>query len=115
MLGDEFIEINRKMGYEELHKSNADDILAENQPTKFVLEVTKGRTITKKYNRQNVSVHFLIRIFYFPDGHIRIWSELDKSKPLATAFDENPLDVKFVSFAIYEPAHMEFFYNCQDL
>lgn len=45
MLGDEFIEINRKMGYEELYKSNADDILAEKQPTKFVLEVTKGSTL----------------------------------------------------------------------
>lgn len=46
VLGDEFIEINRKMGYEELHKSNADDIVAENQPTKFVLEVTNGNSLT---------------------------------------------------------------------
>lgn len=42
VLGDEFIEISRKRGYETLLQIRADDILAEDQPTKFVLEVTTG-------------------------------------------------------------------------
>lgn len=46
VLGDEFVEISRKRGYDTLLQIPADDFLAENQPTKFVLEVTTGKINT---------------------------------------------------------------------
>lgn len=50
----------------------------------------------------------------FSDGTIRVFSELDKGTPIAEVRDpQTPMRVKYLSFAIYEPAKAEFFYNCQ--
>lgn len=43
MLGNEKVEINRKKGYDNLAEMEIDDAITEEQPTKFVLEVTTGR------------------------------------------------------------------------
>lgn len=42
VLGNEKLEINRKKGYDNLAEVPIDDAIAEEQPTKFVLEVTTG-------------------------------------------------------------------------
>lgn len=100
--------ISRKKGYETLAEIPIDDSIAEEQPTKFVLEITTGEFSihihVMPYN------HWSIK---FPDGHIRVFSELDKANPLLEAHDPKPLRIKYVSFTIYEPSKAEFFFNCQ--
>lgn len=44
-------------------------------------------------------------------GHIRVFTD-DKDEPLISAFDPNPLPVKYLSFASYQSASVEFLYNC---
>lgn len=43
MLGNEKVVISRKRGYEELVEIKNDDSIAEDQPTKFVIEITTGK------------------------------------------------------------------------
>lgn len=45
------------------------------------------------------------------DGHIRVFTD-DKDEPLITAFDPNPLEVKYLSFASHGGADVEYLYNC---
>lgn len=51
-------------------------------------------------------------LLFVSDGHLRVYSEVDDTKPLGETEDPNPMRVKFVSFAVYEPSIAEFFYDC---
>lgn len=51
--GNTKVIIRRKQGYEELTTVEADDIIAEDQPTKFVIEITTG-TVTIESNVNNI-------------------------------------------------------------
>lgn len=44
-------------------------------------------------------------------GHIKVYTD-NKAKPLIEAYDPFVLPVKYVSFASYQGANVEFLYNC---
>lgn len=58
---------------------------------------------------------FLNRILYaslFAAGIIKVFIE-HQSEPLAVAKDENPLDIKYFSFASKDNSLAKFFYDCE--
>lgn len=46
------------------------------------------------------------------EGHIRVFTD-DKDSPLISAYDPNPLKVKYLSFASFQGASVEYLYNCE--
>lgn len=111
-VGNTKIIIRRKRGYETLVEVDIDDAIDENVPTKFVLEVTNGKCMIHRTNTNWCDMLLIVVYLSVADGYIRVFSELDKVKPVAEAHDSNPLRVKYVSFAIYEPARAQFYYDC---
>lgn len=100
--------IRRKQGYQDLVKVEVGDVLAEDQPTKFVIEITNSKN---KIIAGFVAVNSNNQ-FHILGGDIRVFSELNPSKALASVHDDRVIRVKYMSFAIYEPSKTEFFYNC---
>lgn len=49
--------------------------------------------------------------FFKLGGHIKVYAD-NKPKPLIEAYDPFVLPVKYVSFATYQGAKVEFLYNC---
>jgi len=64
----------------------AKNILSPVRPLKVVIEVSK-------------------------DGHINVFTD-NNVEPLLSAYDPNPLPVKYISFASFEYANVEYLYNC---
>lgn len=121
--GNKNIIIRRQRGNNEpenlLLKKEIDDPLAVDQPTRFVIEITTGKLRASKGNKQILNSSF--RLFFLicfgcnidADGIIRVYSEVDNESPLVEVQDtKRPLKVKYMSFAVYEPATAEFFYDC---
>lgn len=86
------------------------------RPLKVVIEITKGSFYFFTWTEKQIFVcsKLIIKFssfFFSLDGHINVLTD-NKAEPLLSAYDPNPLPVKYISFASFEYANVEYLYNC---
>lgn len=104
--------IRRKKSDEVLSQVFIFNMMTPHTPTKFVLEVSNS-----KYLFPSIAVRTklfdLIYLVLFAGGNVRIYSDHDKSQPIAAVFDPQVLPVSYVSFAAFD-TNVDFFYDCRN-
>lgn len=52
------------------------------------------------------------RLVRFTGGLIRLFSDNLKTTPIVSVLEANPIPVQYVTFASFDDAENQFFYNC---
>lgn len=84
--GNSRIQIRKKSNNNTITEITVDEAISLFKPTKIFIEVANT-------------------------GHINLYLN-NKPEPVISAYDPNPLQVKYVSFASHQSSQVEFLYNC---
>lgn len=97
-----------------LATNNESGILRLGKPTRIVIQITNGKRVhifsiiaIKKWIETYIFIDFI-----WTDGVIQVFTDSNHYAPLLYAFDDNPIQVKYVHFASL--SRMQFFYDIDE-
>lgn len=96
---------------------STNNVLSSDEPIEFKIDISSRAwwcwcfSFALSSNMFCVNFYYYLFCLYRPDGEINIYREGQK---IVQAFDQQPLNINFVSFGNFDANVMDFFYNCRN-